>query len=75
MWQRLTKPDLLIYLHVSFPLTIQRRKLNWTPAEYEEQLHRLRHARQHADLSIDTDQLTPEEVLETVILFVDSLPA
>ena len=72
MWRRLTNPDVLIYLHVSYPLTIQRRMLDWTGAEYEEQLHRLRDARENADLYIDTDDLKPEEVLKQSISFLRS---
>ncbi|MFH1634837.1 MAG: hypothetical protein ABIG63_12645 [Chloroflexota bacterium] len=67
MWQRLTKPDVLIFLHVSYPLTLQRKHFTWTLSEYEEQLSRLRHARQHADLHIDTDDLSPDEVLQIVL--------
>jgi deoxyadenosine/deoxycytidine kinase len=70
MWARITHPDLLVYLHVSYPLTIERRRMDWTIKEYEEQLFRLRHARQLADLTIDTDHLTPQEVFEKVIDFV-----
>ena len=72
MWQRLTKPDILIYLDVSYQNTIARRKLNWTYQEYAEQLHRLRHARQHADLLIDTNPLTLQQVLNAVLLFIQS---
>jgi deoxyadenosine/deoxycytidine kinase len=67
MWQRLTKPDVLIYLSVSYPVTIRRRKLDWSQAEYEEQIRRLRHAYENADLRIDTDPLNAEEVLERVV--------
>lgn len=67
MWKKITNPDLLVYLDVSYPVTIQRRQLNWTEAEYLEQLRRLSHARQHADLLIDTDLLSPEEVLQAVL--------
>ncbi len=73
MWLRLTHPDVLVYLAVSYPLTVQRRKLDWTLEEYTEQIHRLRHARQHADINLDTDPLTPAEVLERVIVFLSSL--
>jgi cytidylate kinase len=72
MWKRLTNPDILIYLDVSYENTIRRRKLDWTYAEYAEQLHRLNHARQHADLYLDTNPLTFEEVLNTVIAFINS---
>ncbi len=70
MWRRLTNPDVLIYLDVSFPLTIQRRNLDWTLAEYTEQLHRLDHAREHADLYVNTSALSPSEVLERVLVFI-----
>jgi deoxyadenosine/deoxycytidine kinase len=70
MWQRLTNPDVLIYLDVSYPLTLQRRKINWTIEEYEIQLERLRHARLNADLYIQTDGLEPQAVLEQVLAFL-----
>ena len=71
MWQRITKPDILVYLHVSYENTILRRQLDWTQQEYAEQLYRLRHARQNADLFIDTNPLTILEVVETVINFLE----
>src|SRR5512136_915814 len=64
MWQRITNPDILIYLEASFPVCSQRRKLNWTEADFAEQLRRLSHARQHADIVITTDNLGVSEVLE-----------
>ena len=70
MWQRLADPDILVYLDVSYPLTIQRRKLDWTINEYSEEIHRLRHARKHAHLYINTDELSPEEVLARVLAFL-----
>jgi hypothetical protein len=75
MWQKITHPDILIYLSVSFPLTIERRRLDWTAQEYAEQLNRLRHARAAADLHVDTDLLTPQEVLDRVLAFLGSLGA
>jgi len=72
MWERITNPALLIYLNSSFEVSTKRRKLNWNEAEYQEQLRRLEHARQHADLLIETDDLSPEEVLERVLSFIKS---
>ncbi len=72
MWQRITHPDVLIYLDVSYPLTLQRRKLDWNEAEYQEQVRRLQHARQHADYYLLTDSLTPEQVLEKILAFLQS---
>jgi cytidylate kinase len=67
MWKRITNPDLLIYLNASFETCTQRRRLNWTNEDYLEQLRRLAHAREHADLIIETDPLSPEEVLAYLI--------
>lgn len=71
MWQRITKPDILIYLDVAYEDTLRRRKLDWTIKEYEEQLYRLRHARQYADYYIDTSPLSIQEVLATVLDFLE----
>ena len=67
MWQRITNPDFLIYLEASFPVCSQRRKLNWTEADYAEQLRRLSHAREHADIVIVTDNLGIGEVLDAAL--------
>lgn len=70
MWQRLTKPDLLIYLDVSYPVSLHRRDMNWTQAEYEIQVHRLEHALRNADLYLDTSDLTISDVLSRVLQFL-----
>ncbi len=70
MWQRLSRPDVLIYLDVSFPVSMARRPLPWREEEFEEQKRRLHHARTHADLVIPTDDLTPEEVLNRVVEYL-----
>jgi cytidylate kinase len=70
MWQRLTNPDILIFLDVAFPTTCQRRKLDWTESDWQEQQQRLIHAKAHADLYLDTDELAAEEVLNKVIEFI-----
>ena len=41
-----------------------------TPNEYEKQEYRLRDARQHADFYLDTDELTPEDILNKVLKFI-----
>ena len=70
MWQRLTNPDVLIYLDVSYQVSLLRKKLNWTEEEYQEQQRRLSHAREHTDCYIDTDALTEAEVAESVVGFL-----
>ncbi len=52
MWKRISNPDILIFLEVSYPLTITRRRMDWTEKEYLEQIFRLRDARENADLVI-----------------------
>ncbi len=62
MWQKLSKPSFLIYLSASYETTIERKKFAWTFDEYSKQLGRLKHAFQHADLVIQTDNTSIEEV-------------
>jgi ABC-type cobalamin/Fe3+-siderophores transport system ATPase subunit len=70
MWKRMTGPDILVYLHVSYAVSQARRPMNWTEADYQEQLRRLRHAREHADLIVDTDQLEVSQLVECVVAFI-----
>src|SRR5574341_1903689 len=67
MWQIISKPDILIFLHASFPICTARRKLDWLEKDYQEQSRRLTHAREHADIVIDTDHLTPNQILQIVL--------
>jgi cytidylate kinase len=73
MWKRITNPDVLIFLDASYPVTLQRRRLNWSEADWIEQQRRLAHARSSANLYIDTDQLSVEQVLEKVVEFLGKL--
>ena len=70
MWQRLTNPDVLVFLDASYLTTCQRRNLDWTEADWQEQQQRLRDAREHADLYLDTDALPAQAVLKRVVEFV-----
>jgi len=67
MWQRLTNPDILVYLHVTYPTTLQRKSFNWSESEYQEQIRRMKHATDHADIVIETDGKSPQEVLKFVL--------
>ena len=73
MWKRITNPDALIFLQASFQVTRKRRSkmIHWAEADYNEQQRRLSHAREHADLFIDTDSLSINEVLGQVLAFVE----
>lgn len=70
MWQKIARPDLLIFLDVSYPKTLVRSSLGWSEAEYDVQIERLTHARANADLIIETDPLTSEEVAQQVLAFL-----
>jgi deoxyadenosine/deoxycytidine kinase len=71
MWQVLTQPDVLIYLEASFEVCSERKRISWTPREYEQQLQRLQHAREHSDIKLHTDETTPNEVLREVLLSLE----
>lgn len=71
MWHRIANPDVLICLQASFPVCTARRKLNWNEADYIEQQRRLEHAHSNADLIVDTDLLSPEEVARRVLDFLE----
>jgi dephospho-CoA kinase len=73
MWQRLTNPDILVFLDASYSITCQRQKLDWTEADWQEQQQRLSHARAHADLYLDTDKLSIEDVLNKAVEFIHHL--
>ena len=73
MWQKIAKPDILIYLYASFPVSTSRCHLNWQKKDHDEQIHRLAHAREHADLFIDTDDLSPEQVREKVLAYLKEI--
>ena len=71
MWQRITNPDVLIHLDVSLEAIQRRRTIDYGEKYYQEQRRRLAHAAEHADLSILTDDLTPEEILARVLSFLE----
>jgi hypothetical protein len=70
MWRHITNPDILIFLQASYESCTTRRRLNWHPSDYAEQLRRLTHALQHADLIIDTDMISADEVLNRALDFL-----
>ena len=74
MWQIIGKADLLVFLDVSFDVAQRRRWMDWLPRDMNEQRRRLRHAREHCDLYLDTDTLSVDEVLTRVLSFISGLP-
>jgi thymidylate kinase len=74
MWQTLTRPDLLVFLDVSFDVAQARRWLSWQPKDLDEQHRRLGHARQHSHFYLDTDSLSIDQVRDQVLAFVNRRP-
>jgi hypothetical protein len=70
MWQRISHPAWLVFLDVSYHISLERKNLDWTLGEYQEQQRRLAHAREHADFYLMTDGLTPDEVADQVMNFL-----
>ena len=70
MWQKITNPDLLIYLDVTFLESSERRRMDWEEKDFNAQVERLNHARQNADLYIQTDKLSIVEVLDTTLNYL-----
>jgi thymidylate kinase len=75
MWKQIARPDILIYLDVTFDVSRQRTGSSWSQDIYGNQIQRLMHARQNADLYIKTDELTPEQVLEMVLDHLEARPS
>ena len=67
MWKQMSNPDFLIYLDVSFEGSMTRAGSTWTRSIFEKQVERLKHAYNHADLIIETDHLSPDQVLDKVL--------
>jgi len=74
MWQKLTKPDLLIYLDVDYARSRERcPHIDGGPERLVEQRERLAHAREHCDLYLDTSGLTALQVSTTILQFLRDL--
>jgi len=67
MWAQIARPDFLIFLDVSFEISCARNRTGWSRKIFSEQVEKLSHARENADLYIDTDDKTPDEVLDLVL--------
>jgi hypothetical protein len=67
MWRRLARPEALIYLDVSLPALLARRRTDFDQDYLDEQRRRLEHARRHSDLYLPTEDLSEEEVFARVV--------
>jgi len=73
MWQRLSRPEVLVYLDVSSSVAAHRCQANYSPDYFQKQRQRLRHARQHSKIYVHTDALSEEGVLTKVITALTAL--
>ncbi|MGI6641328.1 MAG: hypothetical protein ACOX48_07615 [Limnochordia bacterium] len=64
-WRR-RQPDFLILLHCELSTIKARKGVTWGMSSYEQQKDVLRDAREHADLVLTTDGLTPEQLISYV---------
>lgn len=71
MWQKISNPDVLIYLDVAYEQTLVRGQPSWTQTEYDEEIKRLKHALKHASLYINTNECTSQETLNSVLKFLE----
>ncbi|HBY93977.1 MAG: hypothetical protein M5U01_07210 [Ardenticatenaceae bacterium] len=68
MWRKLLAPDVVIALEARDEVLQARRSDVDLDSKYlATERERLAHARRHADLALDTSDLTPEQVYERVI--------
>jgi hypothetical protein len=71
MWQRVSRPDALIYLDANYEAIMARRpSFSFSRADLAEQNRRLAHARQHCDMYLDTSNLTPAAVQQRCLTFL-----
>ncbi|MGC8839383.1 MAG: hypothetical protein ACP5UM_13315 [Anaerolineae bacterium] len=70
MWQRVARPDILIYLDASLETIQERLGRPWEKRWLEVQCLRLRHAREHCDLYLPTDGKGLDELTEELLHFL-----
>ena len=71
LWQQFDRPAYLIYLGASLEDQETRRQdVTWSAAAHQEEARRLAHAREHADVRIDTGKFSPAEVLQVALAFL-----
>lgn len=75
MWQNIARPDVLIYLDASKETVRARSPYKTTVDFFDEQVRRLAHARSHAAVVINVDQLTPQQVLARVLAQLEEIDA
>ncbi len=70
MWEKIARPDLLLYLDVSLATIRARLSVDWEQSYLDEMNRRLANARAHAHLMLNTDPLTRDQVLARAVEFI-----
>lgn len=70
MWQQIAGPDILVYLDATRATICARLGVQWEEEYIGEQKRRLTHARAHADLFVDTNDLTLAQVRDRVVAYL-----
>jgi len=73
MWQRQSRPEMLVYLDVSLAVILKRRGFAFSDDDLMEQRRRLAHARAHCRIYVNTDRLSEEQVLHKVLVVLETL--
>ena len=67
MWQRISRPQVLVYLAATHNMVLSRLCSYVTAELYQEQVNKLSHARAHASIYVNTDDTPAEQVLLQVL--------
>jgi hypothetical protein len=71
LWRHFELPDILIHLNLTLAGQRSRRPdVSWTLKWHRQETQRLAHALDHADLKIDTSELTAAQVLDITLHFL-----
>lgn len=73
MWRRLSRPQALVFVDASLAVIRQRRRASYEPGYIAEQRRRLAHAQAHCHVYLLTDDLTPEQVRDRVVVALAAL--
>jgi adenylate kinase family enzyme len=61
------QPDAVVYLHVRYETIQQRRGTAWPRWIYDAQIERLRDARDHATIVLDTGDISVDETVSRIM--------
>jgi hypothetical protein len=74
MWERITQPDVLVFLDVDYAnMRLRRPHIDGGPQRLADQQYRLRHAREHCHFYLDSSGLSMAEVETAVLNFLADL--